>query len=87
MPKYMTINVQINKVGAENTMSVLRKFSRRVQSMGLVRHMRSSRYRNRPLSDAMKKKQALKRIEKRSIREQLIKDGKISDQPVRGRRR
>lgn len=81
------INVEITRGAADNTMHVLRKFSRRVQSSGLIPHMRKSRYQQRALSDAKKKHSALHRIAKAEERVQLIKDGKMSEAPERGRRR
>ncbi|HET8581283.1 MAG TPA: 30S ribosomal protein S21 [Candidatus Paceibacterota bacterium] len=83
----MTLNVDIAKSGNENSMQVIRKFSRRVQSSGLIPFMRKRRYWERPLSSAKKKQSALHRIKKASEREQLIKEGKMSDAPERGRRR
>ena len=77
------INAEVNKAGNENALSLLRKFSRRVQGTGLMRRMRAGRYRSRPTSKTVKKKQALKRIAKRVIIQQLIKEGKMSETPTR----
>jgi ribosomal protein S21 len=73
------INAEINKTGNENALSMLRKFNRRIQGMGLVRHTRDGRYYVRPPSQALKKKRALKRIAKIAIIKQLIKDGKMPE--------
>ena len=78
------INAEVSKAGNENALSLLRKFSRRVQGTGLMRRMRAGRYRSRPTSKSVKKKQALKRIAKRVIVQQLIKEGKMSETPTRG---
>lgn len=77
------INAEVSKTGNENALSLLRKFSRRVQGTGLMRRMRAGRYRTRPTSKTTKKKRALKRIAKRAIIQQLIKEGKISETPTR----
>lgn len=77
------INVEITKSGADNTMQVIRKFSRRVQSSGLIPFIRKRRYWERSASPAKKKSSALHRIEKAAERAQLIKDGKISETPER----
>lgn len=82
----MTENVEITKSGSENSMQMIRKFTRRVQSMGLVKSMRNRRYRSRSPSQTMKKKQALRRLERAAKREQLIKEGKITERPTRGSR-
>lgn len=78
------INAEITKTGNENALSMLRKFNRRIQGMGLVRHARDRRYHVRPPSQALKKKRALKRIAKIAIIKQLIKEGKMAETPVRG---
>ena len=82
------INVEITKTGTDNTMQVIRKFSRRVQSSGLIPFIRKRRYWERHPSDAKKKNSALYRIDKAAERLQLIKEGKISEMPERkgGRR-
>lgn len=77
------INVEISKSGNDNTMQVIRKFSRRVQSSGLIPFVRKHRYWTRSASDAKKKNSALYRINKEAERIQLIKDGKISETPER----
>ena len=77
------INVEITKSGTDNTMQVIRKFSRRVQSSGLIPFIRKRRYWERNPSQAKKKNSALYRIDKAAERLQLIKEGKISDAPER----
>ena len=77
------INAEIVRTGNENALSMLRKFNRRIQGMGLVRHTRDSRYFVRPPSQALKKKRALKRIIKIATIKQLIKEGKMPETPTR----
>lgn len=77
------INAEVSKAGNENALSLLRKFSRRVQGTGLMRRMRAERYHSRPTSKTTKKKQALNRIIKRATVQQLIKEGKMAEAPVR----
>ena len=77
------INVEITKTGTDNTMQVIRKFSRRVQSSGLIPFVRKRRYWERNPSQAKKKNSALYRIAKAAERLQLIKEGKISEMPER----
>ena len=60
------INVEVNKTGAENALSTIRKFTRRVQGTGLVKTVRAKRYFVRAESQAAKKRGALKRIERRN---------------------
>ena len=82
----MAVNVQVSKQSSENTMGIIRRFTKRVQGSGVLRRARSVRYVDRNLSKLLRKKKALKSIEKREIREELIKLGKIEERPVRYRR-
>lgn len=82
----MAVNVQVSKQNNENTMGIIRRFTKRVQGSGVLRRARSVRYFDRPLSKLLRKKKALKSIEKRETREELIKLGKIEERPVRYRR-
>jgi len=83
----MTINVEVDKSGGENSANVLRKFTRRMQGTGIVRMLRGRRYYSRNLSEAVKKKQALRRIDKQEKYDQLLKEGKVSERPKKGFRR
>jgi ribosomal protein S21 len=81
------INAEVTKTGAESTLAVIRKFSRRVQGTGLIQTVRKGRYYERDKSKTVSKKQALKRIKRHEHRQELIKEGKIAEAPVRGRGR
>lgn len=81
----MATNIHVEKVGNENTAAVLRKFTQRMRSAGLVQKMRKIRYRSRTLSPLEQRKERVRKIARREEFEQLIKDGKISES-VRGRR-
>lgn len=81
----MATNIAVEKTGNENTGAVLRKFTQRMRSSGIVQKMRKIRYRSRDLSKNVQKKEALRKIEKRDEFEQLIKEGKLSES-VRGKR-
>ena len=81
----MATNIEITKSGNDNTGAVLRKFTQRMRSSGIVQKMRKIRYRSRPLSKNVLRKDALRKIEKRETFEQLIKEGKVSEN-TRGRR-
>ena len=79
----MSINAEVSKSGSESTLSVIRKFSRRVQGTGLVKNARKTRYYERAQSKAVQKKRALKLIKRRSDFKQLVKEGKAPETPVR----
>ena len=81
----MATNIQVEKTGNENTGAILRKFTQRMRSSGIVQKMRKVRYRNRELSKSVNKKETLRKIERRNDFEQLIKEGKLSES-VRGKR-
>lgn len=81
----MNPNVEVHRVGVESALSLIRKFSRRVQGAGIIQTVRAGRYRTRPMSKAVTKKRALKRIERQGERQRLIKEGKIAEfTPRRG---
>src|SRR3989344_6103861 len=79
----MSINVEVSKTGSESALSTIRKFSRKVQSTGLVRTVRKHRYFARGASKIVKKKRALKLLKRRAEYRQLVKEGKITEAPTR----
>jgi len=81
------INVEVQKSGAESALSVIRKFSRRVQGTGLIQTVRKRRYYERDASKTVSKKRALKRIKRQETYRDLIKEGKVIEAPQRGRGR
>ena len=84
----MKTNVEVLKSGSESSISLIRKFSRRVQGAGIIPTVRGARYHNRSSSKTVKKKRALKRIERHESLQKLIKEGKVTEQaPRRGHSR
>lgn len=79
----MSINAEVTKSGNESTLSVIRKFSRKVQGTGLVKNSRKNRYYERQKSKTVQKKRALKLIKRRAEYRQLVKEGKIIEAPQR----
>src|SRR3989344_3967758 len=69
----MSINAEVTKTGSESALSVIRKFSRRVQGTGLVKNARKLRYYERTKSKTVQKKRALKLIKRRAEYKQLEK--------------
>jgi ribosomal protein S21 len=80
------INAEVQKSGAESTLSVIRKFSRKVQGTGLIQTVRKGRYYARNTSKTVSKKRALKRITRYETRKELIKEGKLVEEVKKGRR-
>jgi ribosomal protein S21 len=70
------INVELTKNPNENTSSLIRRFTRRMQGSGIVRRIKSIRYNERKLSETVAKKKTLKRIIKTAEFEKLKKLGK-----------
>lgn len=83
----MATNVEINKKGKENNMSVLKRFQRRVQESGIIPRMRSIRYAERNRSEFVQKKSKLARIARKEEIQKMIKHGKMPERRGRGRRR
>lgn len=74
----MAKNVEVSKKKNETNISLLKRFSRKVQESGVVRKSKSIRYAERPKSDFVKKKHKLKALTKTAEIEKKIKMGKIT---------
>lgn len=74
----MAINVEVAKSGNDNNLSLIRKFTKRVQGSGILSRLRSRRYSARNQSEYVKKKMTLKRLTTREKIRGLIKMGKMS---------
>ena len=75
------INAEVTKSGSETAISTIRKFSRKVRGSGLVRTVRGKRYFERGASKIVKKKRTLKSIQRRKEYNQLLKEGKVTEEP------
>jgi ribosomal protein S21 len=73
------IVVEVQKAGAESNANLLRRFSKRVQSLGLIKRVRGNRFADRAKSDLKKKADALKRLNKQAAWSRAWKLGKIRD--------
>ncbi len=71
------INVEVQRGSNENGLSVLRRFTKRVQGAGILPRIRSIRYAQRTMSSSVKKKKTLKLIGRRKEVEHLLRLGKI----------
>ncbi len=79
----MATNVEVVKTGTENSMAVLRRFTKRVQGAGILPRVRSLRYKDRNISPYTRKKRALKKISRRKEVDLLIKLGKMVEKNSR----
>jgi ribosomal protein S21 len=86
-PMVPTVNVEVVKGPNENNISVLRRFSKRVQGSGVLPKVRSKRYTDRVKSENVRKAKTLTRIKRREEIQELIKLGKMNEVSKFGRRR
>jgi ribosomal protein S21 len=77
------INVKVKPNKSENTVSLLRRFSKRVQGAGILSKAKSLRFRERDESSFVKKKGKLRKIEKKKKIEKMLKMG----QPIKRKKR
>lgn len=82
-----SINVEVVKGPNENNISVLRRFTRRVQSAGILPRVRSIRYSDRNRSENVQKAKTLKVLKKKEEIAELVKLGKIRETSKFTRRR
>lgn len=71
------INIEVEKNNNENNLSLLRRFTKRVQGSGILPRVRSIRYKSRKLSAYKTKMKTLKSIKRKKEIEELIKLGKF----------
>lgn len=83
----MAINVEITRNANENALGVIRRFSRKVQSAGLIPRMRSIRFSDRVKSHYKIKQKTLKSLKYKAGMAELIKLGKAPVTPERGARK
>ncbi|MFT7557835.1 MAG: ribosomal protein S21 [Planctomycetota bacterium] len=74
----MAINVYTEKNNNENSISLIRKFSRKARNAGFMQALRARRFFNRKDSDLRRKQGALAKIKSRAYYERLQKLGKIA---------
>jgi hypothetical protein len=77
------INIEIKRNGTENSMGVLRRFTKKVQGSGILPRVRSLRYNQRDLSHYKTKMKTLKSIRRKLEILELIKLGKMQEKTSR----
>ena len=80
------INIELTKNNNENNLGIIRRFSKKVKSAGIIPRMRSIRYHSRPETFFFRKKKALRTITKRAEIDEMIKLGKMPERRTGGRR-
>ncbi len=71
------INVEVVKNNNETSVSLIRRFTKRVQGAGIIPRVRGIRYSSRPVSKFSRKKRALKLLTRKATYERLSKLGKV----------
>lgn len=82
----MKSNVEIKKNKNENNLSVIKRFTRRVQESGVLQRVRANRYLEREKSSNVRKAKKLVSLKKREVFDELVKLGKISNIRTKKRR-
>ncbi len=75
----MVTRIEVTRSQNESSTSLMRRFSKRVQGLNLIRKVKSLKAVERPKSPYKKKMDALKRLAKRTDMERQRKLGKIAD--------
>ena len=83
----MAINIEVTKGSSENNLSVLRRFTKRVQSAGVLPRVRSLRYSERIKSENVKRAKTLSYLKRKTELQELIKLGKAPELSKYGRRK
>jgi ribosomal protein S21 len=81
------INIEVAKGANENNLSVLRRFTKRVQAAGVLPRVRSKRYSQRVPSRNTRRAKTIVHIKKKEITAELVKLGKIIEVSKFTRRR
>jgi ribosomal protein S21 len=75
--------IEVKKNSNENNVSLIRRFTRRMQESRTIQKVKGDRYAKRSLSKLVMKNAALKRLTRQKERARLIKLGKLSENPKR----
>lgn len=73
----MATNIKVHKKEKDNSMSLLHKFSKKVQESGVLPKVRSKRYNDREMSKAKIKKGKLKKLKSSDRYTELKRLGKL----------
>jgi hypothetical protein len=77
------INVEVNRNPNENTLNVIRRFTKKVQGSGVLPRVRGVRYHSRTLSPYKVKMKTIASIKHKAEIQELIKLGKMPEKPTR----
>lgn len=81
------VNIEVIKGSSENNLSVLRRFTKRVQSAGVLPKVRTKRYSQRIPSRNTRRAKTLTFLKKKELYNELLRLGKITEISKTARRR
>lgn len=81
------VNIEVEKGANENNLSVLRRFTKRVQAAGILPRVRSKRYSERDKSENVRRAKTIEYLKKKESIAELVKLGKIAEVSKFTRRR
>lgn len=81
------VNIEVVKGPSENNLGVLRRFTKRVQSSGVLPKVRTKRYSQRTPSRNTRHSKTLAFLKKKELYNELLRLGKISEVSKTSRRR
>lgn len=81
------VNIEVTKGASENNLSVLRRFTKRVQSSGVLPKVRSKRYAQHQPSRNIRRAKHINYLKKKESIAELIKLGKLNEVSKFTRRR
>ncbi len=82
-----SVNIEVSKGPNENNLSVLRRFTKRVQAAGILPRVRSKRYSERTPSTNTRKAKTIAHLKKKEVTAELIKSGKLIEVSKYARRK
>lgn len=74
-----TANIEVVKGANENNLSILRRFTKRVQAAGVLPRVRSKRYTQRTPSRNTRRAKTVVHLKKKAVTQELIRLGKMSE--------
>lgn len=74
-----SVNIEVVKGPNENNLSVLRRFTKRVQGAGVLPRVRSKRYAERIKSTNVRRAKTIEYLKRKEVVAELTKLGKIAE--------
>lgn len=74
-----SVNIEVVKGPNENNLSVLRRFTKRVQGAGILPRVRSKRYNEREQSVNVRRAKTVAYLKKKTEIAELVKAGKVNE--------